>query len=113
MAQRDWERVNESTSRLRVPGGWVYRTWDDDGIAMTFVPSHSAITVLFRESDQIKDADEYRYRVLKTVSWDGDELPGEWLSWTNLYELIKDDFIVTVIGDQGDFLPAHPKDVTQ
>ena len=23
----EWERVNDTCHRLRVPGGWLYRTW--------------------------------------------------------------------------------------
>jgi hypothetical protein len=35
-----WERVTDNTTRLRVPGGWLYRTYaTTGGYAMAFVPT--------------------------------------------------------------------------
>lgn len=41
----DWETLidgnNEITERMRVPGGWIYRSWinaNTDTLAMVFVP---------------------------------------------------------------------------
>lgn len=49
-ARQDWETVNQTLSRIEVPGGWIYRTilyeWDTVstggqplGVAMVFVPN--------------------------------------------------------------------------
>lgn len=34
-----WERVDEQLDRREVPGGWLYKTWNHYGLAMTFVPA--------------------------------------------------------------------------
>ena len=40
--RRDWEVVQENqtdkTERLRVVGGWLYRTTTSSGVALVFVP---------------------------------------------------------------------------
>lgn len=35
-----WEKVAEGTSRLRVPGGWLYlfNVYTSGGVALAFVP---------------------------------------------------------------------------
>ncbi|SCW77149.1 hypothetical protein SAMN02927900_04775 [Rhizobium mongolense subsp. loessense] len=37
-----WETVNDTTSRLKVPGGWIYKikshSYSDPEIACVFVP---------------------------------------------------------------------------
>lgn len=40
-----WEVVTESTQKLIVPGGWLYRTWLANGnsLAMAFVPGDSVV----------------------------------------------------------------------
>lgn len=49
----EWEQVNETTWRLAVPGGWLYKTWNETlygdyfglktiapgTVAVTFVPT--------------------------------------------------------------------------
>lgn len=33
-----WEAVSDLTSRLRVPGGWIYRYASLSGVGLAFVP---------------------------------------------------------------------------
>lgn len=52
----EWERVNETTNRLAVPGGWLYKAWNESlagdyygiktiapgSVTVTFVPEVAA-----------------------------------------------------------------------
>jgi hypothetical protein len=40
---RDWETVQQNetdeTQRLKIAGGWLYRTLNNQGVALVFVPA--------------------------------------------------------------------------
>lgn len=44
--QEDWEMISEGTrgytQRMKVPGGWLYRTMVYGALAMSFVPGPAA-----------------------------------------------------------------------
>lgn len=34
----EWQRLDSVTERAKVYGGWLIRTWDNDGISSCFIP---------------------------------------------------------------------------
>ena len=39
----EWEKINEDTFRLAVPGGWIYRISSVENFSTTFVPFSSEV----------------------------------------------------------------------
>ena len=44
----DWEPIQpfKRLERIRVPGGWIYRTEQDHAVAMCFVPEVTEIPIV-------------------------------------------------------------------
>ena len=46
---KEWEIINSNLDRIKVPGGWLYRTFDciqnTKVLAITFVPFSHSVTV--------------------------------------------------------------------
>jgi hypothetical protein len=42
MTDLEWEEVATRAARLPVPGGWLYKVWVRDSVALAFVPDPNA-----------------------------------------------------------------------
>lgn len=110
-----WERViRGQVERLEVDGGWIYRLPTENDYQYVFVRNQACITVMFREIDNDDDADDTYYRVVETVDWIGDEMPGEWISSGAVFDLVIDkSCTIKVIGDPRDEEKVRPREVAK